>query len=1380
MSFVTSQPALRALAARNPRSAGTAQGTNVRSMTRSGSVPLPLSVSQTWLWCLSRLAPDSSACNEVITIRKTGPLDVEALRRAFTDVAARHEAWRTTFRTVAGVPHQFIWEPAAVDLPLTDLTDLDPENAVRRATDIAAAEMLRPYDLANGPLIRPRLIRISADDHRLYLGLHHLVFDATTLNRVVFPELMALYRSYAMGVPSFLPDPEAQYADYTMWELDWVSGPEVAGRIANWRRRLAGSTPGQLLLDRARPPRQTFAGGTVPLTIEHSTVEGLRSAARAAGGTLFHAVAAAYAWWLHLYTDSTEVVFGIPHDLRDRDDLSAVAGHCVTPVVLRCDVSVDEPFTALVGRIRRAVTEALSDVVPFETLVSDLGVPRDPRNHPLFQTALLFQPTPMSRADDWSLQLMDSDVRDAVGSAKFDISIELDERPEGHVSGGLVFSTDLFDRQTAREMASHWGRVLDAFAAAPETPMADHDLVTPAQRQRQLSWNVTTQHDISSQCVHEVIGSQVERTPDAVAVQVDDKWLTYRQLNDRAAVIASSLVAAGARPGAVVAVLLERTPDLVAAVLGVLKSGAALLPLDPRQPAARNTFCVNDADARIVLTDRQLPTGWDAVTATVVNIGEPVPHASRRGIRSIADSSVSAGDLAYVVYTSGSTGRPKGVLVEHRSVTNLMGTMFQAMGVAGSGTVLSVASISFDLALGDIFCALACGARLVLATAAQATNPVALGRLLADSGAAYMMATPTTWGALVAAGWRGNRALTAASGGETLTDGLAEALLQRCKAVYNAYGPSEATVSTNYARVTERDAITVGRALANVRVYVTDPRGRLQPVGVPGEIVIGGVTVARGYANRPGEQARRFGDDPFHIGGRIYRTGDRGRFLPDGRLQHLGRFDDQVKIRGFRIEPGEIESTLCEHPGVGCCAVVAREAPNGERQLVAYIVGKPGCPSDAEARDWLRRRLPEYMVPSAFMHLRALPTTASGKLDKAALPAPSPRETGHNGARLPGNDTERRVAALWAELLAIPVVDVNSDFFDMGGHSLLAARLISKVQRAFGVELSLAEFLDNGRTVAELAELLGAESPSGTEEVTSGPPLHFVFANLVSGMSMRHFTAQWGAALPVHALIPEQPGGRFDRSATIEQHASQALSTIRSRQPDGPLALAGYSIGGLLAYEIARQAVEAGHQVYWLGILDAAAPSMERLLREQMTLRWQFRRIRQLPAREQWAKYAEVARRVLRGGPGALWPQRGFDYRGATEITCGYQQPGHDVPMHLFVSDDAAAEVESDLLGWDGFHKGTVTVDRIAGDHFAMLELPKVDQLARVMLESLRQAAVSTRAGRPVAADRHHLRSVPGVLEKPEKPVLRAAERLLQEREAAPDARKGYGTWGMS
>ncbi len=1009
---------------------------------------------------------------------------------------------------------------------------------------------------------------------------------------------------------------EAVAGEYTVSRTSWVS-------------------PTELPLDHPRPLRPTFAGGTIPLAINRTTVDGLRRAAHAAGGSLFHALVAAHAWWLHLYADSNDVVFGSAHELRGGAELPAVAGNRVTPVVLSCGVSGDEPFAALVGRARRVVTEA----VPCDTLAAGLELPRDPRNSRLFHTLLLFQSPLTPPADEWS---------------KFDISIELDERPDGRVVGGFVFSADVFDRETARAMASLWCRLLDAIAAEPAIPLADHDLVTPAERQRQLSWNRTTDEGSSSQCVHEVVSSQVQRTPDAVAVQVGDTTLTYRQLDDRAAVIAAGLVQAGAGPGTVVALLLDRTPDIAAAILGVLKSGAAFLPLDPRQPGSRNAFCIDDVGADIVLTDRELPAGLDAIAAAVVNLTDLQRRAPGRGAPS---STVSPADLAYVICTSGSTGRPKPVLIEHRGVTNLMRALSSEFGIGAYDTVLSVASISFDMALFDIFSALVCGARVVLATAEEAVNPASLSRLIAASGATYMFATPTTWGALIAAGWRGDRRLKAAAGGETLTDGLAEALLQRCGAVWNGYGPTETTGGTNIARLAPGDTVTVGRPLPNVRVYITDARGRLQPIGVPGEIVIGGVGVGRGYLNRPEEHARRFGDDPFHAGGRIYRTGDRGRFLPDGRIQHLGRYDDQLKIRGFRIEPGEIESILCEHPEVGGCAVVAREAPNGEQQLVAYIVGEPGHPSEAEARDWLRHRLPEYMVPSAFAYLSALPRTASGKLDKAALPAPSPLATGRVGGQPPWTDTETRVAALWADLLGTPVTDVSSDFFDLGGHSLLAARLISEVEQTFGVTLSLASFIDSGRIVAKLAELLSAEGPRRTDEVTSSPPLHFIFSDVASAMSARHFTAQWGPAQPVHALVPEQPGGRFDRSMTIEEHARQALSTIRERQPSGPLALAGYSIGGLVAYEVARQALAAGQSVEWLGIVDAVAPPMHELIRANLTLLGRLRALRRRPARERRAKIADVAIRALRSC--TPWPQRNFDYRGVTEIACGYQQPGH-------------------------------------------------------------------------------------------------------------------------
>jgi amino acid adenylation domain-containing protein len=1075
--------------------------------------------------------------------------------------------------------------------------------------------------------------------------------------------------------------------------------------IDTGRRTPAGSARNGLPLDQSRRSVRTMTRGMIPLTIDRTTVEGLRRAARLADGELAHALTAAYAWWLHMYVDSTDVVFGCEHELRDFDDLRVSPGSCVTPVILQGGVSSDEPFTALVGRIRRSVDET----VPADTMVKAPGVPQDRRHPWLFETLSLFQPARTSTADAWP--------------AKFDVNLQLDERSDGRVVGWLVFSADSFDRETALDLRSHWCHLLAAVAAEPETPLAEHDLVTAEARERQLSWNRTTAEELSPRCVHEVVAEQVERTPDAIAVQVGDTTVTYQQLDDRAALIASRLVQEGAGPGTVVALLLERTPDVVAAILGVLKSGAAFLPLDPRQPDTRNALCINDVGAGIVVTDRDALDTAHATTATVINIGDIGPNGPGR-----LDFShvVSPTDLAYVICTSGSTGQPKPVLIEHRGVTNLMRNLVSEFGIQAGDTVVSVASLGFDMALSDIFCALAGGARVVLANAAAAVDPASLSDLIADSGATYMMATPTSWKALIAAGWRGDRRLRAAAGGETLTDGLAEALLQRCGAVWNGYGPTEATAGTSVARIAKGDTITVGRPLPNLRVYITNARGRLQPVGVPGEICIGGVGVGRGYLNRPDEQARRFGDDPFHVGGRIYRTGDRGRFLPDGRIQHLGRYDEQLKIRGFRIEPGEIESILCEHPKVGACAVVARELPGGGKQLVAYIVDRRGRLGDAEARAWLRDRLPEYMVPSAFVHLPVLPLTANGKLDKAALPAPQQPGQPSVGVLLPRTNTETRVASLWAALLGTPVTDVGSDFFDLGGHSLLAARLISDVQQTFGVELSLATFIDSGRTIAELAALLDSRSASDTDDTHAGRPLHLIFSDLNTAMSLRHFTAQWGAAQPLHALIPDQPGGRFDRSVTIEEHARQLLSKMRDRQPDGPLALAGFSIGGLLAYEVARQAVESGQRIDWLGILDAPAPSITQRLRARLTLRSRVRRLNKKPARQQWAKYLEIARRLLRTGQ--LWPSREFDYRGAADIACRYQLPGHHVPVHLFVTAGNAADVEADLLGWDEFHHAPLAVHRLAADHDTMLDLPVVDQLAQLMLESLRQSRANRSA----------------------------------------------------
>jgi amino acid adenylation domain-containing protein len=826
--------------------------------------------------------------------------------------------------------------------------------------------------------------------------------------------------------------------------------------------------------------------------------------------------------------------------------------------------------------------------------------------------------------------------------------------------------------------------------------------------------------------------ARVERAtrehPDAIAVTSPDGSLSYEQLWLRALALAGHLNEAGVRPGDPVALCLPRSIELIVGALGVLAAGGCYVAMDPHYPDNRLEFMLGDSGARVVVTSEDVAARIGAPHAI-----EPMQSA---GSALAAPVPVGAGDPAYIVYTSGSTGRPKGVIIEHAGLGNLVDWHEKAFGITESDRTGLTSSPGFDAAGWEIWPCLTAGASLHVPPERVKTDPIALRDwLLAECITTTFVPTPLCE-ALMALDWPDTAPLRVMlTGGDELHRRPLAGLPFR---LVNNYGVSEATVVSTSGTVMPADSAdgcadrpTLGSAIPGVELTVVDPDGRPVPPDTAGELVIGGVSVGRGYVGHPDVNRAKFSVDA--AGCRHYRTGDLVRLRADGQLVYLGRLDDQVQIRGLRIELGEIAVVLNQHPMVSASTVVA-VGNNGDQRLCAYVVGAVGRqPAAAELRDYLSNRLPEHMVPSAFVHLSAFPMTANGKLDKAALPAPSPRGAGHPGDQRPRNNMERRVAELWAEMLGVPVTDVNTDFFDIGGHSLLAQRLISEIQRTFGGQLPLAEFLDSGRTVAGLAELLSGESPSRTGEVTSVPPLHFIFADDLSVMSRRHFTAQWGAVQPVHALIPEQPGGRFDRSVTIEQHASKVLSTIRNRQPEGPLALAGHSIGGLVAYEIARQAVDSGQQVDWLGILDTEAPSIAELLQEQVTLRWRLRRLRQQPARERWARYAEVALRVLRHGPGAFWSADEFDYPGATAITCSYQQPGHKVPVHLFVSEASASFMEADLLGWDEFHDGELAVHRLQTGHSALLDLPEVERLAQMMLESLDKARALTRAGRPVA-----------------------------------------------
>jgi amino acid adenylation domain-containing protein len=808
--------------------------------------------------------------------------------------------------------------------------------------------------------------------------------------------------------------------------------------------------------------------------------------------------------------------------------------------------------------------------------------------------------------------------------------------------------------------------------------------------------------------------ARVERAmrahPEAIAVTSPDGQVSYEQLWLRALALAQRLTDEGVRRGEPVALCLPRSIELVVGALGILAAGGCYVAMDPDYPDERLRFVMADSGARVVVAHADT-----AARIGATHLVKPMQSAAS-GLP--APALVAADDPAYIVYTSGSTGRPKGVVIEHASLDNLVDWHENAFQINEFDRTALIASPGFDAAVWEIWPCLAAGASLHVPPVEVKTDPTALRDwLLSERITTTFVPTPLCE-AIIALDWPGTAPLRF-----MLTGG--DLLHRRPRAglpfqVVNNYGVSEATVVSTSGTVAPAGAAgghddlpTLGSAIAGVTLTVVGPDGRPVPPDTAGELVIGGVSVGRRYIGHPDLNRAKFSVDA--AGGRRYRTGDLVRVRADGQLVYLGRLDEQVQIRGLRIELGEIVAVLDQHPTVSASAVMA-VGNNGHRRLCAYVVGAAGRQAaTADLPDYLSKRLPAYMVPSTFVDLDALPLTASGKVDKAALPAPSPQ----TGGQPPGDGMEKRVADLWAKLLGAPVTDVNTDFFHLGGHSLMAHHLITEVQQRFGVQLSLATFLDSGRTVAGLAELLSAQSPDTTGAATTVAPLHFVFPDEPTAMSLRHFTAQWGTAQPVHALVPELPGGRFDRSVTIEQHARMALSTIRTLQPEGPLALAGHSIGGLIAYEIARQAIDSGQQVEWLGVLDTEAPSLAQLLQKQATLRWRLRRLRQQPAREQWARLAEVATRVLRHGRGAFWSANEFDYPGATAIACSYQQPGHGVPLHLFVSEASASFMKADLLGWDEVHHGELTAHRLQTGHRALLDVPGVGRLAQLMLESL-------------------------------------------------------------
>ncbi len=1050
----------------------------------------PVSHAQLRLWLLDRLELGTAAYTIGRVIRMRGSLSHATLRESLAGVVARHESLRTTFVEVDGEPVQIIARSRTVELPVRDLSGIPEVEREAEALRLAQAEAQLPFDLAQGPLIRAVLLSFDKDDHVLLLFMHHIVTDAWSMS-VLFDEIGKLYEAAAAGRPSPLPHLPLQYGDFAARHRDSLTQAAVDRQIAYWRTQLAGA---DLVLDlptdRPRPSVHTPRGAIERRVFSSALRDRLVTVSRAANASLFMTLLAAFQTLLSRYTGRDDILVGTATAGRGEVELEHLIGFFVNTLVMRTDLSSDPTLRELLGRVREVALDAFDHQhVPFERLITDLDVARSLSHAPLFQVMFILQNAPRQRLELPGLTM--EELEFDPGTAKFDLTVEMAELDEG-LECAFEYSTDLFEAATIARMLGHFERLLEGIAADPGQRLSRLPLLDAGERHRLLvEWNETATDYPREACIHHLFVAQATRTPDAVALVCREQRMTYRELSARASQLAHYLRARGVGLGDLVAICLERSIEAVVGLLGILKAGAAYVPLDPAHPPARLAFMLQDSGAPVVLTTRhlrgRLPTRAEIVELDTdwVRIGrEPTTEP---------ESGTGPLDVAYVIYTSGSTGTPKGVLATHRASVNRFAWMWNRWRFTAQDVCCQKTTLSFVDSVWEIFGPLLQGVPNVIIPDDVLLEPSRLVDLLATHRVTRIVLVPSLLRALLESvpdlGRRAPRLKFWITSGEAITPELARRFEEIVPdgTLVNLYGSSEVAADVSAYVITGgtfHERIPIGRPIANTRLYVLDGQGQPVPIGVPGEIHVGGDGLARGYLHDPDLTSRKFIVAPFagDAGSRLYRTGDLGRLLADGNLEFLGRVDDQVKIRGARIELGEIEGVLREHSSVQT-AVVAVAATEGDERLVGYVV-PAGRLDPSDLRRFARERLPDYMVPASFVVLDAIPLTPSGKVDRRALLAQAPPrpETAREYVA-PRNAAEQTLAAIMAEVLKVERVGVHDDFFELGGHSLLAVQVIARVRRAFHVELPVRSLFAEPTVAGLCPEIVRAQG-SGTVAVT--------------------------------------------------------------------------------------------------------------------------------------------------------------------------------------------------------------------------------------------------------------------------------------------------------
>jgi amino acid adenylation domain-containing protein len=1033
---------------------------------------IPLSFSQQQLWVLAQVAPDIPVYNEPFTIRLGGPINGDALAQSFNEILRCHDALRTTFTPVDGQLVQVVSPFEVFDLPVLDLRVLPVHERETRALQQATAEAKHPFDLTKYPLFRATLVQLDEQDYRLFLTFHHIIIDGVSVYEVFLPELETLYKGFCQGAAAQLSLLPIQYTDFAIWQRQWLQAAVLEEQLSYWKHQLAEISPLQLPTDRPRPAQLTFQGARYSLRLPKELIEALKELSLHEGVTLFVTMLAAFKMLLHRYSGQSDIAVGTITAGRHRAELEPMMGYFLNTLVLRTDFSKNPSFSELLQQVREVTVGAYAHQdLPFEQLVEELRPARSHHYNPLFQVAFTIEPLMPISELGWTISQLDVHT----STTKFDyFYLELDEKPEEMI-GRIEYNTDLFDEATIARMVGHYQTLLEGIVADSKQPVSHLPLLTAQEQQQFAEWNNTQTDFPKDLCIHQLFERQVECTPDAIALVFEGQQLSYRELNCRANQLAHYLISLGVKPETLVGICVERSLEMVIGLLGILKAGGAYVPLDPTYPQERLAFMLEDAKIKVLLAQQHLKTKFVVQMPICLDANwQTISKESKENPENI----VAPNNLAYIIYTSGSTGQPKGVLIEHHGLCNLAMAQKILFGVQSGSRVLQFSPLSFDASIWEIVMALISGATLCLVKR-EALVGSSLLQQLREQKITIVTLPPSVLASLPVEALPSLQTIIVA--GEYCSAELV-ARWQSERHFFNAYGPTETTVCATIFECTGNQKALIGCPISNTQIYILDTSLQKVPIGIPGELHVGGVSLARGYRNRPELRAEKFISNPFcdNSKERLYKTGDLVRYLHDGNLEFLGRIDHQVKIRGFRIELGEIEAVLNQQDTVQEVVVIVREDTPGDKRLVAYIVAKPQSEfSRIELRRFLQQQLPDYMVPSAFVVLEALPLTPNGKIDRQALPQPEGQRADLETAYIaPRSEIEQKIATILKTVLQIDQIGVDDNFFDLGGNSLLLVQVQEKLVNALNRNVPVVALFQYPtiRALAQYLELSSTET----------------------------------------------------------------------------------------------------------------------------------------------------------------------------------------------------------------------------------------------------------------------------------------------------------------